>query len=151
MTLLKLLLAASLSFSICSPTSGQRTNNTASSKTDANKELVKKIFAEFNKKNLALFDQYFAADVIDHSAFPDQAPGREGLKAAVKGMMDGYPDIKVQTEELLADGDFVVTRDLWNATEKNTGSKKTGWTIHIFKIKNGMIQEEWSKGWEWME
>lgn len=26
-------------------------------------------------------------------------------------------------------GDFVVTRDLWN----------------------GMIQEEWSKGWEWLE
>ena len=52
---------------------------------------------------------------------------------------------------MLADGDFVITRDLWNATEKSSGKKKSGSTIHIFKFKNGLVQEEWSKGWEWME
>lgn len=151
MTPLKQLLAASLSLSILFSGFGQATSNAESTKMTANKETVKKLYIEFNKHNPGMFDQYFAADVIDHSAFPGQTPGREGLKVAVKGMFDAFPDIKVEPQELLADGDFVVTRETWSGTEKNSGTRKTGWTIHIFKLKNGMVQEEWSKGWEWME
>jgi predicted SnoaL-like aldol condensation-catalyzing enzyme len=151
MTPLKLLMVASLSLSMFFTAIGQAVTSAETSKITANKELIKKIFVEFNKKNLGLFDQYFAADVIDHAAFPGQAPGREGLKSVIRDLYDGYPDINVQTQEMIAEGDFVVTRDRWTATEKNSDAKKTGWTIHIFKIKNGMIQEEWSKGWEWME
>jgi len=25
-----------------------------------------------------------------------------------------------------------------------------GETIHFFKIKDGLITDEWSKGWEWL-
>jgi predicted SnoaL-like aldol condensation-catalyzing enzyme len=148
---LKLLLAASLSLSIFFTAFGQASPAVGNSKTEANKDLIKKIYAELNKKNLALFDQYFATDVIDHSAFPGQAPGREGLKAVVKELFGGYPDINAQIVVMIADGDLVATREQWTATEIKSGAKKSGWTMHMFKIKNGMVQEEWSKGWEWLE
>ena len=151
MTPLKLLAAASLSLSMLFTGYGQSSPNAGASKMAANKETVKKLYLEFNKHNLKMFDLYFASDVIDHGAFEGQAPGRKGLKDVVKGMFDAYPDINVQQLELLADGDFVITRDLWNATEKGTGKKKTGETIHIFKFRDGLVQDEWSKGWEWME
>ena len=151
MTPLKLLLAASLSLSMFFTAFGQASTAAGISRTDSNRDLIKKIYAELNRKNLALFDQYFATDVIDHSAFPGQAPGRDGLKAVVKELFDGYPDINAQIQEMVADGDFVATREQWTATEKKSGAKKSGWTMHMFKIKNGMIQEEWSKGWEWLE
>jgi predicted SnoaL-like aldol condensation-catalyzing enzyme len=119
--------------------------------SSSNKELVKKIFNDLiNKKNLEVIDKHFAEDAVDHSAWPDQAPGREGLKAAIKGLFDMFPDVKVEIQKIIAEGDFVVTRDFWTATDKNSGAKKSGWVLHMIKLKNGIITDEWSKGWEWM-
>lgn len=116
-----------------------------------NKELVKKIFEELiNKKDLTALDRYVAKDVVDHSAWPGQAPGREGLRAAVSGLHEGYPDIRANVKQVIAEGDMVSTREEWTATEKATGKKRSGWVMHMFKIKNGIITEEWSKGWEWL-
>ena len=116
-----------------------------------NKALIKKIFDELiNKKDLTTLDRHVAKDAIDHSAWPGQAPGREGLRGAVAGLHDAYPDIKVDVKQIIAEGDFVSTREEWTATEKATGKKRSGWVMHIFKIKDGVIAEEWSKGWEWL-
>lgn len=120
--------------------------------SSTNKQLVQKVFDELiNKKKLEIFDQFFATDVIDHSAFPGQQAGLEGLRKSVEGLFENYPDIQVKIEEIIAEGDFVVTRDAWSATEKSTGKKKSGWVMHMIKIKGGKITEEWSKGWEWLD
>ena len=120
-------------------------------KAATNKQIVKTVFEEvINKKNLAILDKYYSKDVIDHSAFPDQLPGLEGLKNSVNYLFDNYPGIHVTIEEIIAEGDFVVTRDSWTATEKSSGKKRSGWVIHIVKLKSGVVTEEWSKGWEWL-
>ena len=94
-------------------------------KAATNKQIVKTVFEEvINKKNLAILDKYYSKDVIDHSAFPDQLPGLEGLKNSVNYLFDNYPGIHVTIEEIIAEGDFVVTRDSWTATEKSSGKKK---------------------------
>src|SRR5687768_15587418 len=105
MKFLRLFLATSFFlftlFAINAQTSKPQTNLNS-----ANKELIKKIYDEvINKKNLAVTDKYFAEDAIDHSAWPDQAPGREGLKAAIKGLFDMFPDVKVEIQEIIAEGD----------------------------------------------
>lgn len=151
MTLLKPLLATLLIFTLLISAGAQSTEKATPVNNVNNKQLVKKIFDELiNKKNMAIFDQYFAKDVIDHSAWPGQAPGLEGLKSSVKGLFENYPDVQVNIRDMIAEGDFVVTRDEWTATEKNSGKKRSGWVIHILKIKEGIITEEWSKGWEWL-
>jgi predicted ester cyclase len=125
---------------------GQTGNNIST-----NKQLVEKLFDEvINKRNLSVLEQVYVKDVIDHSAFPDQKPGLEGIKNAINGLFESYPDIHVDIQEMIAEKEFVVTRDLWSATEKGTGKKKSGWVIHIIKIKSGKVTEEWSKGWEWL-
>jgi predicted SnoaL-like aldol condensation-catalyzing enzyme len=130
---------------------GQPPDKRSQNDNAANKELIKMLFEEIiNKKNLAIFDQHFAKDVTDHSAFPDQLPGREGLKNSVRHLIESYPDIRVKIEEIIAEGDVVATRESWNATDKTSGIKKSGWVIHFFKIKDKVITDEWSKGWEWL-
>ncbi len=138
---LKPLLASLLFLFVCTIAFGQATN----------KDKVKKIFTELvQKRNFAAIDKYYAADVVDHSAFPNQAPGREGMKAALKELFDAYPDAKVKVQDIIAEEDLVSTREQWSATDKTTGAKKSGWVLHIFRFKNGIVTEEWSKGWEWL-
>lgn len=141
MQLVKPLLASALFLLVCTIAIGQVTN----------KDKVKKIFTELvQKKNFAAIDKYYAADVVDHSAFPNQKPGRDGLKAAIKELFDAYPDVKVKVQDIIAEDDLVSTREQWLATDRNTGVKKSGWVLHIFRFKNGVVTEEWSKGWEWL-
>lgn len=151
MKLLQPLLALLICISISHTSNAQPATGAETQKSATNKQMVKTIFEELiNKKNLTILDKYFSKDVVDHSAFPDQLPGLEGLKNSVKYLFDNYPDIQVTIEEMIAEGDFVVTRDRWSATEKSSGKNRTGWVIHIIKIKSGIITEEWSKGWEWL-
>lgn len=145
------LLALIICISVSHTSYAQLATGAETQKSATNKQMVKTIFEELiNKKNLTTLDKYFSKDVIDYSAFPDQLPGLEGLKNSVQYLFDNYPDIQVKIEEMIAEGDFVVTRDQWSATEKSSGKKRTGWVIHIIKIKSGIITEEWSKGWEWL-
>ena len=151
MKVLKLFLATSFFVVALHVTYAQSASTSQASKPSANKELIKKVFDELiNKKNLAVMDQYFAEDVVDHAAFPEQAPGREGIKASIKGLYDLFPDLRVEIQEIISERDIVVTRDFWTGTDKNSGTKKSGWVIHMFKLKNGLITDAWSKGWEWM-
>ena len=149
MKLLLPLLALIICCSLSPITNAQA--STELQKAATNKQIVKTVFEEvINKKNLAILDKYYSKDVIDHSAFPDQLPGLEGLKNSVNYLFDNYPGIHVTIEEIIAEGDFVVTRDSWTATEKSSGKKRSGRVIHIVKLKSGIVTEEWSKGWEWL-
>jgi predicted ester cyclase len=65
-------------------------------------------------------------------------------------MIETFPDIKVKVDELIAEDDLIATREIWSATVKSSGKKIGGWVMHIFKMKDGKVLQEWSKGWEWM-
>jgi hypothetical protein len=43
-------------------------------KMTANKEPVKKLYPEFNRHNLKMFDMFFAVDLIDHGDFEPAQP-----------------------------------------------------------------------------
>ncbi|ULQ52784.1 ester cyclase [Flavihumibacter fluvii] len=122
------------------------------STTAKNKELVLSIFQQaINEKRLGYFDKVYAADAIDHSAFPGQEPGLGGIKKAVSGLLSDIPDLKVTVEDLVAEGDKVATRETWKGTKKTTGKTGTGSIIHIFLIRDNKVTEEWSQGWDWLE
>ena len=76
--------------------------------------------------------------------------GREGVKAQVAMYMDAFPDTKVTSDFLVAEGDKVVIR--WTATGTHTGDlgeipatgKRTRTAgIAIFRVAGGKIVEEW--------
>ena len=106
-----------------------------------NKELVRNTFQQIiNQQSTDYYEKVYAANVIDHSAWPGQAPGLTGLKKAVSDMLKDIPDLNK-----------VATRETWNGTKKSTGKTGTGNTIHIFLIRANKITEEWSQGWDWLE
>lgn len=120
--------------------------------TDQNKKLILRFFDEvFNRQSLSAIGERYAADVVDHTAFPDQAPGVEGIRAAIEGFFDFFDDLNITVEEVIAEGDKVVTRETWRGVHKPSGKMAEGSVIHIFRIRNGKITDEWSKGWDWLE
>jgi steroid delta-isomerase-like uncharacterized protein len=108
----------------------------------------------FEKGNLALANEVFAADYIGHD--PNSPPGGwprgpEGGKAVAATYRGAFPDLQFTIEEEITEGDMVVTR--WTARGTNTGElmgmpptgkKATVAGIDINRIANGKIAETWT-------
>ena len=107
----------------------------------------------FEKGNLALANEIFAADHTNHdpSAPSGGWPrGPEGGKAIAATYRGAFPDLQFTIEDQIAEGDRVVTR--WTARGTNTGElmgmpptgKKAIVTgINIDRVANGKIAESW--------
>lgn len=145
---MKPILAASLILLFNACTNKQQQTTSTSEK---NKELVKRVYTELvSKQNYALIDSFFAPSIFDHGALEGQQQGREGFKKAVTEFLGMFSQIEVKQEEIIAEGDMVATRETWKVATGPTDKVLTGETMHWFRIKDGFITDEWSKGWEFL-
>jgi steroid delta-isomerase-like uncharacterized protein len=117
-----------------------------------NKAMVHRIEEAVAKGDLEALDDLYAADVVDHNPFPEQAPGLEGLKQKVSALNEAFPDQKLSVDFLVAEGDTVV--DHWTASSTHRGELMgispsnnevvvTG--ISIYRFKGGKVAEEWTE------
>jgi predicted ester cyclase len=100
---------------------------------------------------LARVEQLVAPDYRDHASPPGQAPDVEGLKQQLTIFYAAFPDLWTEVDDVLAEGDKVVVR--WHGGGTHQGeffgippSGVVGTTsgIHIFRIAEGKIVENWS-------
>ena len=120
---------------------------------DENKALIQRVYTEgFNKGILAVVDEVFAPHFVDHST-PGQAPGIAGVKEYITAVRNGFPDISVIVEDLVATIDSVAARTTWRGTHLGeyeriapTGKQITRTMIQIFRVGGGKLSEEWSEG-----
>ncbi len=151
-----ILFTAILFFSVLACTSNKQ--ETTDGKTDQstvlekNKNIVNRVFKELvNERNLSSIDELYVSGMVDHSPFEGDTPGIEGFRKSVKDFITMFPDLKVTVEDMIAEGDKVATRETWKGTHAITKKVVTGETMHIFRIADGKITDEWSKGWEWLQ
>ena len=119
--------------------------------SDANKTVVKRFVHElFVKGNLDVVDEFVADDYVDHTPPPDVPPGRAGLKQLATMFRNGFPDLAISEEDLIAEGDKVVMRQITTGTHQGdfmgiaaTGKKITVNEIHIVRLADGKIVEHW--------
>src|SRR5688500_5684626 len=88
---------------------------------DNNKALAQRAIEEiWNRGNLAVADELYAVDAPHRDpAMPDQATGPEGIKQAATTYRNAFPDLHLEIEDLIAEGDQVVTR--WRSTGTHKG------------------------------
>jgi steroid delta-isomerase-like uncharacterized protein len=116
-----------------------------------NKALVHRFYDEvFNHKNLAALDELYAPDHIDHTLPPELSVGPQGTRQAIQFMLTGFPDLRVTIEDMVAEGDKVVTRFTTHGTQQGvlggippTGRQVAISTIEITRIADGKIAEDW--------
>lgn len=75
--------------------------------TDELKAITRRELEElWVKGNLAVADELYAPDVVDHHALPGQAPGREGVKQAIAMVSRAFPG-RSEIHGTVAEGDTV--------------------------------------------
>lgn len=111
------------------------------------KSFIRDHFEEFvNRKNIAIGDVNFASNFVDHGADvpPGTPPGPEGAKQYVGNALKKFPDMKVTIEDMVAEGDKVVVRNVWRCTDPLGGKKLQFGGIVIWRIAGRKIVERWA-------
>jgi predicted ester cyclase len=111
------------------------------------RNFIRDHFEEFiNKKNVQIGNLNFAANFVDHGADvpPGSPPGPAGAIQYVSGALKRFPDLHVQIEDMIAEDDKVVVRNLWTATDSQNGKKLEFRGIVIWRIVNRKIAERWA-------
>jgi|SRR5580692_10088294 predicted ester cyclase len=111
------------------------------------KAFVRRHFEEFvNRQDLSAADRNFAADYQEHgSDVPAGLPaGPSGPKQYLARAFQRFPDLHVTIEDIIAEGDRVVVRNTWRATDGTMGQKIEFGGIVIWRIREGKLAERWA-------
>jgi steroid delta-isomerase-like uncharacterized protein len=106
----------------------------------------------FGKGNLAVADELIADDFVNHNPVAGQRPGREGLKQAVAMLRGASPDLRVEIEDMIAEGDRVAIRDTIHGIHREpfagmppTNRRVAVARIAVFRVVDGRISEHWAQ------
>ena len=122
---------------------------TATAQTEANKALVFRLGQVWNQGNLAVADEIFATDFVNHDPSRPDVTDLESYKAEVVNHRTAFPDFRVVLS-MVAEGNKVAAR--WTATGTHQGEfmgipptgKHMTWTgMNIFRLAGGKIVEVW--------
>ena len=118
-----------------------------------NAEVVRKIEEAWDGNRLDELDQYFAPGFSNaQSATPGVPAGLEGSKMAHQGVMQSFPDRKVQILDVVEGGDRVAVRN--RVTGTNTGgfapfgvaANGNPFDIEawgVYRFEGGKVVEHW--------
>ena len=112
--------------------------------TAENKALQQRIIDEvINRKNLDLADELFSEEHELHPDLPGSTRGSEGMKLAFAELHEAFPDIRVEIESMVAEGDMVATRLTFSGTHAPTGKRATWPEIVFARFSGGKAVESW--------
>ena len=95
-------------------------------------------------------DEVVEPDVLIRTPLPVQATGAQALKEVFARLHRAFPDLHVTVEDVVADGDKVVSRNSVTGTHQGdymglpaTGRPVAYNEIFIFRFVDGRIAETW--------
>ena len=118
--------------------------------TERNKAVIRRFVEEVqNQKNWDVYDELNDPEFFNHSAPPGMTD-REGSKEYLGGFLNGFPDCRFTIDDMIAEGDQVVTKKTFQGTHTAefagippTGQKVTLQFVDIMRIRDGRITEHW--------
>ena len=126
---------------------------------EENKALVRSFFEEvWNNRNLDYLDEVYAPDFKLHALWqntsaggPIEATGIPPAKTVIGGWFEGFPDITVTVDDVIAEGDLVGARHSSHGTHKNdfqgmpaTGKEATITGMTLTRVADGKMVEAWT-------
>jgi predicted ester cyclase len=126
---------------------------------DENKALARRYFEEFfNGRDLRHAGEVCATDYTEHAVAPfgESEPGRvdgpQHLKDTVHWLTEQFPDIRMNVEAVVAEGEVVVARvrsvgtnhGPLNGVAPPTGRCFSARQTHWFRVSDGRLAEHWA-------
>jgi steroid delta-isomerase-like uncharacterized protein len=121
--------------------------------TETNKAIVRRYIEQvWNEGRLDLLEEFFVEDVVTNGIPP--VPGLEGLGLVKNGVTrnrTAFPDLQIDVQDFIAEGDKVVQRYTASGTHQGelqgfppSGKPVAFSGVGIFRLDNGRIVEVWN-------
>ena len=107
---------------------------------EESKALVRRFTEEVNRRNIAIVDELFAPDYVDHT---NKLRGREDLKRFYTKIFKDFSDFHRILEDIIAERDKVWGRFIGTGTV-TSGKRFELTTVLILRIANGKVVEGWT-------
>ena len=118
--------------------------------TEDNKAQARRAYDAFNQGNLAAYYELFTPDFVLHNASMT-IQGLEAYKQFLSMYLAAFPDARLTLEDMIAEGDKVVTRQTFRGTHTGdlmgipaTGKQVSLPGIIITRLANGKAVEQWT-------
>ena len=117
-----------------------------------NKAVILRLYDEvFSQGNIDLIDELMADDFVEHEELPPGIPPGKEAPIAFLGMFRAaFPDFRATVEEMLEDGDKVITRARFSGTHQGefmgipaTGNAFDVAVIDIVEFRDGKAVAHW--------
>jgi predicted ester cyclase len=113
--------------------------------TDEMKQFVRNHFDEFvNKRNAKVIRENMTPDFFDHDGPGGRPTDRAGDERMMLDMYKAMPDLGITVEDMVAEKDKVVCRNVWRWTDPTTGKRMQFHGFVLWRFANGKIAERWA-------
>ena len=109
------------------------------------KQLVRSHFEDFvNNRKAEVIRKNMTPDFYDHDGpgeLPTDVAGDEAMMLKMYGAM---PDLRLTIEEMIAEGDRVVCRNIWRWTDAASGKRMQFHGFVMWRFEGDKIAERWA-------
>ena len=117
-----------------------------------NKQLIRDYFKAFLAKDVGWFRAYIEPGFRRHDpGLPFEVVGPEGVERLADFLLPAIPDMRIDLDDVVAEGDKVVVRLTLRGTHRGdlAGIAPTGRTIEVgvmdlFHLRGGKMSEHWA-------
>jgi steroid delta-isomerase-like uncharacterized protein len=120
--------------------------------TEENKAIVRRVYEIVSTGDFERAAEIVDQDAPDNELLPDDPPARliDTFKETFAEAREGFPDLGITIEDVMAEGDRVTARVVMRGTHRGefqgitpTGKRIEVRAIDMFRISNGKIVEHW--------
>lgn len=108
------------------------------------KQIVRQHFEDFvNKRDAGVIRKNMTPGFYDHDGPGGKPTGVEGDEQMMVNMYKAMPDLHLTIEEMIAEGDRVVCRNIWRWTDAS-GKKMQFHGFVLWRFEGDRIAERWA-------
>ena len=109
------------------------------------KQFVRDHFEDFvNRRNAGVIRENMTPDFYDHDGPGGVPTGVEGDEQMMIAMYKAMPDLRVNIEDMIAEGDRVMCRNVWRWTDAASGKKMQFHGFVLWRFEGDKIAERWA-------
>lgn len=109
------------------------------------KQRVRSHFEDFvNKRQADVIRKNMTPDFFDHDGPGGKPAGIDGDEQMMLGMYKAMPDLHLTIEDMIAEGDKVMCRNIWRWTDTASGRKMQFHGFVLWRFEGEKIAERWA-------
>jgi steroid delta-isomerase-like uncharacterized protein len=112
---------------------------------------ARRLYDLVNAGDIEGFARHLADDFVEHEVTSGLAPTKDGVKAFFRMQRAAFPDMRMEVEDIFANGDRAVARVRYTGTNRGEfmGTPATGKRVDVQLIDmflfggDGLVREHW--------